>query len=101
MDINEKERAEELRKEVSKAGKDILGTPVAGHKRFLELQIEFIELLRQSLSGHLHNLKEAIDRFSETSEEQQAEMINLTRWIRGLTIVLAVLAVIQVYLLLN
>ena len=49
----------------------------------------------------MRRLKISIDEFNRKSSGQTSEMIKLTHWIIGLTILLGVLALIQVILLIQ
>ena len=49
----------------------------------------------------MRRLKGAIEKFNKQSSKQTNKVINLTYWIIGLTCVLGVLAIIQIFLLLR
>jgi len=49
----------------------------------------------------MRRMKISIQEFNENSSEQTRKMINLTRWIIGLTIAMTIGLAIQIYLLLS
>jgi hypothetical protein len=44
----------------------------------------------------IRRLKDSVEKLNETSTKQQEEMIRLTRWICGLTVVMVIVGIIQV-----
>jgi len=49
----------------------------------------------------MRRMKIAIEEFNENSSKQSKVMIGLTRWIMGLTVVMGILALLQIIILIK